>query len=466
MNIQTQTNDNCTLTLTVEVEAERLQAEMRTASKRISKNYRIPGFRPGKAPYETILRHFGEDALFGEAIEGLTQKIYEEALDQAKIEPYAPGALDDVQREPSLTLKYTVPLKPVVSLGDYRAVRVPFAAPDINDEAVNKAMDEWRESRAVMDPVERPAALGDIAVLDVNAFLNDGQNPSDFLLADKDVSLLLEEAADWPMPGFAPHIVGMSAGENKKFDQAFPEDYANDSLRGQVAHAEVTIKEVKSRTLPEWTDELAKEFGDYQSLAEMRAKVREGLDRQATRELERDYSTQVMDKLLEQTTIQYPPILLESELDDMLEDLDRRLKEQKLTLDDYLKIEGKTKDGLREEYKPQAETRLKRGLALGELVEQEQLKVDETDVNAEVEKFVSIFGGSADAEALRKSFASAKARSSLALDLLTNKAMQRLMALAKGEDIPLPVKLEDEAEALPTATPVPAATLESEPPAA
>jgi trigger factor len=312
----------------------------------------------------------------------------------------------------------------------------------------------------VTEPVERPAELGDVLVLDVNAFLNTGENPSDFLLADKDVALKLEAEADWPMPGFAPMVVGIRASEEKKFDLAFPEDYANESLRGQLAHLEVTCKEVKSRTLPEWTDDLAKEFGDYASLDDMRAKVRESLLRQAAREQDRDYSTLVMDKLLERTTIKYPPMLLEQELDSMMHDLDHRLKEQRLTLDDYLKIEGKTLDDLRGEYQPMADKRLKRSLALSRLIELEKIGVDEADVTQEIDRFTAIFGGSADAAAIRKSLDTPESRSSMALELLSNRALERLTALAKGEDIPLPAPevteaADAEAAPAPAATPVP-----------
>lgn len=445
------------MTMIVEVEDERVQPALRTAARKLAKNYRIPGFRPGKAPYETVVRYLGEDAIYSEALEALTQDIYRAALDQAKIDPYAPGSLEDAKLKP-MVLTYNVPLKPEVDLGDYRALRVDYTAPEITAEAVTESMEQWRETRAVTEPVDRPAEMGDVLVLDVNAFINTGENPSDFLLADKDVALKLEAEADWPMPGFAPQVVGLKAGESKKFDLAFPEDYANESLRGQLAHLEVNCKEVKSRSLPDWSDELAKEFGDYASLDDMRAKVRDGLERQATREKDRDYSTQVIDKLLEQTTIKYPPLLLEQELDSMLHDLDHRLKEQRLTLDDYLKIEGKTKDELRAEYQPLADKRLKRSLALGRLIEHEQLGVNDADVEQEIERFTAIFSGNADAAAIRKSLDTPESRSSMAMEILSNRAVERLVALAKGEDIPLPAPVEAEATPLPPtpdSTPVP-----------
>ncbi len=430
MKITTERHDDWTLTLTVEVEDERVQPALRTAARQISKRYPIPGFRPGKAPYEVILRQVGEGALYESALETLGQKVYEEALDQEKIQAFAPGSLDDAQLKP-LVLKFTIPLKPEVELGDYRGLRLDYTPPGVSDEALTEALEHLREHQAILEPVDRPAALEDVAVLDVSGFVNTGENPSDFLLADKDVALMLDEKADWPMPGFVPQVTGIKAGDQRKFDLTFPEDYANESLRGQAAHFEVVCKEVKSRTLPEWSDELAKEIGEYESLDDLRAKVRAELVQQAERETGRDYHRQVVDKLVEQATVKYPPRLLESERDDMLEDLDRRLREQRLTLEDYLKIENKTKEQLREEYTPQAQMRLKRALVLGKVVELEGLEVNDAEVEAEITKMSAPWGERAGE--MRKALSGANTRRSLTNDLLTNKALERLAALARGE---------------------------------
>jgi trigger factor len=462
VKIETQRHDNQMVTLTVEVEDERVQPALRAAARRLSQNYRIPGFRPGKAPYETVARHLGEDAIYQEALDQLGQKVYEEALDHEKIEPYAPGGLEDVRFKP-LVLTFNVPLAPEVDLGDYRALRVPYTAPTTSDEALAETLEHLREHHAILAPVERPAALGDVVTVDVKAFLNEGVNPSDFLMADQDVALLLDQASDWPLPGFAPHVVGLQAGEEKKFDLVFPEDYANASLRGEAAHLEVKVKEVKDRTLPEWSDELAKDMGEYESLDDLRTKVRRALQERAERDVEAEYQTQAVDKLVEQTTVNYPPVVLDHELDGMLEDLDHRLHEQNLTLDDYLKIEGKTREQLREEYTPQAQERLKRSLALGKLVELEQLNVSDAEVENEINRFSALFGQ--ESSVIRKSLSSAQSRNALALEILTNAALKRLSAIARGEDVPLPGAAPEGAEAAvaavegapaPEATPVPA----------
>jgi trigger factor len=449
LKIDTQPNDDCTLTLTVEVSEERLKPALEAAARQLSKRYPLPGFRPGKAPLPNVLRQFGEQAVYETALDSLGQKVYEEALDQAKIEAYGPGALDDMQLKP-MVLKFTVPLKPEVEMGDYRALRLPYTAPAVSEEEINRVMESLRERQAVLEPVEREAALGDVTTLDVSGFLNEGLNPSDFLLADKDVSLQLDEKADWPMPGFAAQAVGLKAGETRKFDLAFPDDYANDSLKGQVAHFEVSCKEVKSRSLPEWNDDLAKEIGEFQTLDELKARVRDDLQKQAERSAEREYADAALDKLLEQTTIKYPPVVLEQEIDDLMDDLDDRLREQRLTLDDYLKIENKTREQVREEFRPRAEERLKRALVLGRIVEHEKLDVSSDEVSGEIGRLSAAWGERSSE--VRKALSTDNSRRSLTVDLLTNKAVQRLIAIARGDTLEAPAS-----EASVTETPTEAA---------
>jgi trigger factor len=466
LKIETQAQDNCTLTMTVEVEDERVQPALRSAAKRLAKQYRFPGFRPGKAPYETVLRQVGEATLYGEALEELGQKVYEEALEQQSVEAFAPGALEDVQFKP-MVLTFTVPLPPEIDLGDYRSeLRVPYTPPEVSDEQVQETMEGMREQQAVLEPVDTPAEIGSMVTLDAKAFLNEGENPSDFLLADEDVALVLEEGADWPMPGFASQVVGLSAGEEKKFDLTFSEEYANQSLRGQVAHFEVTLKEVKRRTLPEWSDELAKELGEFESLEDLRTKTRAGLLAEAEHSTKREYADAVISELVERASVKFPPVLLEHEIDHAIEDLDQRLRQQNMTLDDYLKMQSKTPEAFREEIKPQTEARLRRSLVLGEVVRREKLEIGPEQLERHIDELSQMYGERAGA--MREILARDRSREMLSLDLLTDLAVDRLTAIARGDEVP-PIPADDdgadgdEAAAEPSEPAEPEASLEAAP---
>lgn len=441
IKVETQTHDDRTMTMTVEVADERVKPALEGAARQLSKRYPIQGFRPGKAPLSMVLRTYGEQALYEIALDDLGPKVYEEALGQIKIEPYAAGSLTDLQLKPML-LTFTVPLKPKVELGDYRAVRAPYTAPVVSDEDVQKVMDSLRERQATLEPVDRPAQLGDQVVVDINGFLNEGLNPSDFLLADKDVNLTLDVASEWPMPGFMTELAGLAKDGSKKFDLSFADDYSNETLRGQAAHWEVTVKEIKARNLPEWNDELAKQVGEAASLEDLKTKVTEDLANRARRDSDRAYGDEVLNRVVEGATVVYPPLLLEQELDDILQDLDNRLRGQGLTLDDYLKIEKKTRDQLREDNKEMAQGRLKRALVLGRIVEREGIDLQPAEVLERIEMMSNLWGERADE--MRKALSTDAARRSLTVDMLSDRAMQRLMAIARGEEVPaLPAETPD-----------------------
>ncbi|HHH83657.1 MAG TPA: hypothetical protein ENL35_11820 [Chloroflexi bacterium] len=200
--------------------------------------------------------------------------------------------------------------------------------------------------------------------------------------------------------------------------------------------------------MPEWSDDLAKEIGDFEDLADLRQKVRERLEEQAKQETDAAYRDKVIDALVEGSEVSFPPILLEEEIERLVRDVEARLQAQNLALDDYLKIEGKTLEAFREELKPSAIERLKRGLVLGKLVEDEGLEVEDQEVDAQIDRIMGSFEADPRGD-LRRVFSSESSRQRIALDLLTEKAIQRLVRIAKGE--PEPAQTEPQAETETTA---------------
>ncbi|NDJ76834.1 MAG: trigger factor family protein, partial [Chloroflexi bacterium] len=168
LDIQTEHLENHTTRLTVTVDDERVQKAMRQAARQIAKKARIPGFRPGKAPFNVVLNLYGPDYVLNEALDKLGNDVYREALDAAELEPYAPGSLEkvDPETESGLQLTFIVPKVPTVELGDYRDIRLEQEVEEITDEMVNDAMESLREGQAVIEPVERPIAIGDQVVLE------------------------------------------------------------------------------------------------------------------------------------------------------------------------------------------------------------------------------------------------------------------------------------------------------------
>lgn len=444
MKIETRRLENCEMELKAEIEPERAEAAKRAAARRLSQKRKIPGFRPGKAPYDLIVQHVGEDIVLQHAADDLGQKVYGEALDQAGLDPYAPGALVDWQWSPTPVVTFTVPLKPEVDLGEYRSVRLAFPQVSVSDEELNQALEHMREHQAVLEPVERPAEMGDVVTVDVQGALTSagGQEPDreDVLLNEEGVSVLLDPEVEWPVPGFAERLVGIVSGEEREVVLSFPGDYANESLRGKVARFTAKCHAVKSRYLPEWDDDLARALGDYQDLLDLRVKVRHELEARARQQAEAEYTQSVVDIVVAGARVEYHASMLEEEISEMLETIDRRLREQKLTLKEFLRIENKTLEGLREEMRPGAEKRLKRGLVLGKVAETEGLDVEETEVDRRIEAYSRPFGE--DAERLKAVLSTEPSKRSIALNVLTGKTIQRLLAIARGENPPLPPRAE------------------------
>ena len=342
LKIETQELEDRQVELTVEVPEDRVQAAKRSSAKRLSKDARIPGFRPGKAPYEVILSKYGEEVIFEEALEILGQEAYRESLDDAELDPYAPGSLEEIVSRDPLVLRFTVPLVPEVELGDYREIRIPYEESEVTDEAVESMMEELRQRQALIEPVERPAEDSDIVVLDIHGELLDQEDDEDAELVNQDgVSILVDEETDFPFLGIYEHLMGMVEGDEKTVEHTFPEDYAAEDLQNKHASFQLKCSGVKSRLVPEWSDDLAKSIGEFEDLLDLRIKVRESLTEQATQEAETAYAEQVMEMVIEGAQVTYPPIVLENEIDHLMRDLEMRLSSQNLAFDDYLKIEGK-----------------------------------------------------------------------------------------------------------------------------
>jgi trigger factor len=433
LKVETQDLTNRQLQMTVEVPDEQLEAAMRSAARRLATKTNIPGFRPGKAPYDVLLKRLGETAVFDEAIDVLGQEVYRQALESASLEPFAPGSFDEVVSQRPLVLRYTVPLQPSVTLGGYRDLRIPFEEPEVTDAALESFLEELRQGQALIEPADRPARAGDVVLVDVRAEVPAaGDSPAETLLRQDGASVLVSETNDWPVPGIFERWVGLKAGETRDFDYTFPDSYASESLRGKTARFHVVCHEVKSRFVPEWTNDLAKSLGDFEDLLDLRTKARQSLTDQARSHAQAEYSEKALAAVVDGSTVEYPPQLLDEEVADALRDLEVRLRAQKLTLADYLKIQKKSQEELRAEVEPAARARIQRGLVISELAEAEKIEVTDDEVTAEIDKMAE---QSKDvAESLRKVFDTPTGRRRIAVDLVTQKVVSRVASIARGEE--------------------------------
>ena len=427
MEITTETLGNRQLRLTIELDAERSEKAMRQAARQIARQVNIPGFRKGKAPYKLILQRYGEDTVRREAAEMVVEEVYREALKQEEIVAYVPGTLDRVELYP-ITFEFTISLSPTVELGDYREYRLKSPKVKVDKEEVKQALEQIREQNAILELTERPAALDDGVVIDLAGRTAEGV---EFLKVD-DLRLLLDAASTSPAPGFAEAVVGMEAGDERTFTLTLPPDFPQEEYRDQETEFTVRMKEVYDSTLPDLDDDLARTVGNFDSFKELEAHVRDQLRQAAQNKADEEYAEQVLEAILEQAQVEYPPVMLEETLDNMVQEVERVVKrDARLSLDDYLRFQGKSLEELRAELEPGAAVRVKRGLVLGEVVTQERLAVDAEEIGARIEAVSAPWGVRADE--VRSSLKSDAGQRAVLSGLLANKAVQRLVAIAKGE---------------------------------
>jgi trigger factor len=354
------------MALTIEVDEERTQRALRDVARRISRQAKIPGFRPGKAPYSIVARYLGQEALYQEVVDELGETFYKEAVEEVGIKPFGQATLTDYQIEP-LVLKLVVPLPPVVELGDYRQLRLETEEEAIKEEEVNEALQRIQQENTFWKPVDRSAQWGDLAIVDI-----EGVVQGETVIENKGRELVLEADSPYPLPGFSDKLLGMTVNEQKEFTLAYPEDSENKELAGQLAHFKVYLQDLKEEVVPDMDDDLARTAGSYETLEDLKTELRRDLQAKA----EGGFADRALAALVERSRIEFPSVLLEKELDDWLGEFDRSLKRQGWNLENYLKMKKQTEEGFRKEISPQVEGRLKRGLVLSRFIELEGLDIE------------------------------------------------------------------------------------------
>jgi trigger factor len=442
LKIETQPLEDHQVKLRVEVETDQLETAKRRAARQIAKKAKIPGFRPGKAPYHIVERFAGEAAILEDALDLLVKDIYPQALEESKIQPYGPGTLENVPSTEPPVFEFVVPLQAEVTLGDYHSLRIPYELKEITDEDVAKVIETIRDQQAVLEPVERPAQDSDQLQIRLSAKytqVEEGENET--LLNDRSAPVILgavdsDTPDEWPFPGFSTQLVGLSAGDEKTILHTFADDTPFEELRGKEAEFHVRVENVKARSLPEINDEFAQSQGEFENLAALQNLIRKNLEDQAKQEYHDEYEEKLFEELLKVTEIKYPPQLIEHEIDGLVHQLGHRIERQGLDMETYLKSRQMEMEALREELKPTAETRARRQLALIEVARQEKVQVDPQEVQSQTLQTLNTAAQDMSPTELRN-MASQDMVSRLAqdvtYDLLMHKTTDKLISIFKGE---------------------------------
>lgn len=430
LTIHTEEDEQRQLKVTVEVGEERVQKEMRKKARSLARQVNVPGFRKGKAPYNVIINRFGEAAVRTDAIEDMIQGVVVETLEQIDAEPYAQPSLDDLQMEP-LVLELTIPLEPTVVLGEYRSIRKQLEEVEVTEEALEEALERVQARHQVVEDVDRPAALGDLVTLHGEGTTDDDE--AEQIWHHHDAELLLDPERVFPGLPVVENIVGMSAGEEKQFSFTFPEDYEEEELAGRDAVFDVSVSLVQSRELPELTDELVKEDGEYENVEELRAALVEQLHEQAERQAKSDLMDEFVDDLLVDAELNYPPAAVASEIENTIANFKSQVTQSGWKWEDYLRLQGETEESLGEQMRESAEERVQRGLVLRQFIREEKLRVDPSDIDASVEKRLDSFGDDEELrDRLRSFFTQGEGLESMSNEVLVEKTQERIEAIVTG----------------------------------
>ncbi len=426
--------------LEIEVDQDRVDRHVEAAYRRLAARARVPGFRPGKAPRQMIERVIGRDKLMAEALDKIVPEAYNEAIKQEKFDAIAQPTLNNVDLEP-VRLKFIVPVKPTVDLGEYTAIRVAREPAEVKDEDIADQLLSIRRRNAIHAPVERGVAWDDALIASVHGMAGDEE-----FVNDDDAEFTLREASVLLVPGLGEAFLGMKRDDTKTVDILVPDDFRTERFRGQTVTFTLAVKEVKEEQLPDEDDELAMLVNaeEFETLDALKERIRTDLLAEREKAAVTRYRETIVDNLVQAATIEYPAIMVEHEMDHMMNEMsgnDRQMYAM------YLRNIGRTPEEYREMFRDAAVVRLKRSLALGQFTEAEGISATPEEVTAEIERIAAPMGD--DAEKFREMFSAPEGVESIRRNLISQRTFDRLVAIATNgaTDGASPAKAEEIAPA-------------------
>lgn len=443
MKINQKPLDDHQIQFSVEVEKETLESARHKAARKIAQRVKIPGFRPGKAPFNVIEKQVGPEAIKEEAIDIVIEDMYPKVIEEAGIQPYGPGTLEkiDEEKEPYV-FDFVVPLSPEVELGNYKKIRLPYKEKKVAKKDIEDIIKNLREQNAMLVPVQRTAEEGDMLYIAMSAEREKPDKEGNTsLLPERRYPVVIEtekvdSKTEWPFPGFSRKLIGMKIEEEKEFNHTFAKDSDFEDLRGEKATFKVKVEEIKDRQLPDMNDDFAQSLGNYKDVAELRTEIERQLTENFQRQSEDEYETAIVDKILTDTTVKYPPQMLHHEIHHYIEDMEPDLASRGMDLETYLKSRNITMDQLEEEVTPDVEDRMKKSLILMEVSKAENIEVAEGEIEGLVQERINRIAQQLSPEDLKKALTQDNIQGLVSRTLteeVIKRTLVRLRAIAQGK---------------------------------
>jgi len=376
--------------LEIRVEAEKFDAALTKAYNKNKSRYNIPGFRKGKVPMAMVKKFYGVEAFYDDAVNFAIDESYPTALSEENIRPVDYPQIDIVELGEGKELVYTatVTTYPEIELGEYKGLDIKKAVYEVEDSEIEKQITEMQEKNARIEvKQEGNVAKSDIAVIDFKGYVDgvafEGGEGNDYSL---------EIGSGTFIDNFEEQLIGLAVGEKKEVNVSFPEAYGKEELNGKPAMFEVEIKSIKVKELPKLDDEFAKDVSAVDSFEELKENLKKTLEKNNDEKAEREFEEAVITAIIENSKMDIPEVMVSKEIDDMMKDLEGRLKYQGLSLDQYMEFTGNTTEKMRDFMKENAERKVKADLVLEAVSKAEEIKATEEQLNAKALELGKIYG--------------------------------------------------------------------------
>ena len=440
MSVQVENLEKNMVKLTIEVAEDKVAEALKAAYNKQKNKISIPGFRKGKVPMAMVEKMYGPEIFYEDAANIMMQEAYPAAIDESGVDIVSQPTVDVVQLEKGKPFIFTaeVAKRPEVKLGKYNGVTVTKIDTSVSDEEVAEALERERNNNArTVTVTDRPVAEGDTAVIDYEGFV-DGVA----FEGGKGENHPLEIGSHSFIDTFEDQLVGKNTGDEVEVNVTFPKEYHAEDLAGKPAVFKVKINEIKTKELPELNDEFASEVSEFDTLAEYKEDLRKHLEVEKENEAKRTKEDEAIKKIIDKSTMEIPEAMIETQCENMVNEFAQRIAQSGLSMEQYMQFSGMTIDGLKEQVRPEAETRIKSSLVLEQIAKEENIEVSEDEINAEVEKMAAQYGMEADK---LKEYLGDAEKESIKRDLSVTKAVDLIMENVK-ERAKAKTKKEKEAE--------------------
>lgn len=394
MSVQVEKLEKNMAKLTIEVPAEDVAKAITAAYQKQKGQISVPGFRKGKVPQAMVEKMYGAGIFYEDAANAMINENYPKATAESELDIVSQPEIDVVQLEKGKPFIFTaeVAVKPEVTLGEYKGVEVEKAVVEVTDEEIEAELKKEQEKNSrTIDVDDRAAQDGDTVTIDFEGFVDGVAFEGG---AGKDYPLTL--GSNTFIPGFEEQLVGKSMEEEVEVNVTFPEDYNAEELKGKAAVFKCTIHKITTKELPALDDEFAKDTSEFDTLEEYKADVKATLEKKKEEEAKRVKEDAVVEKVIENATMEIPDAMIKTQVNQMVDDFARRVQSQGLSFEQYMQFTGSTIEAVQEQMKPQALKRIQSRLVLEKVAEVEGIAASEEKLNEEIKNMAEMYKMEAD----------------------------------------------------------------------